>query len=86
MPSWLKYFLFFIFLVSFAAVILFDREMSGKDDFAFLKSEDQTAQKSHYSIKKAVIDDPEKIKESYEKRGERIEALKEVGRELSGNK
>lgn len=85
MPSWLKYFLFFIFLVSFAAVILFDRAMSGKDDFAFLKSEEETAPKSNYSIKKAVVDDPDKIKESYEKRGERIEALKQVGRELSGN-
>ncbi len=36
-------------------------------------------------VKKSVTDDQEAIEKSHENRQERIEALKQVGRELSGN-
>ncbi|MBI3873561.1 MAG: hypothetical protein HY307_00835 [Arcobacter sp.] len=84
MSNFLKFILIVMFAIGFAGVVMFDRAMSGKDDFGLL-SNDTNGQKKPYQIKKSVTDDQDKIRESREKRGERIDALKEVGRELSGN-
>lgn len=83
MDNFLKVFIGILFTL---ALIL----LSGIVYFVFLETDRDIDKKEvkksiESPVKKSVTDDQEAIEKSHENRQERIEALKQVGKELSGN-